>query len=209
MFTLLCPAKLLYNVIHMSNEYLYSPSEPSRLELIDRLEQKAVEELQILDDMRWNCQDSTEHIALKARGEMLQGLANSVLLMAKYENTDTHINLENVLQQFIKDTCTDSLTGQQLYDDGTVADFSMGAAEGLDHLLLLLAPEDIAKSGFGNVYFLPWRVDLLQKITDVTFFDNGTAAASLPTRIPNVEISYYYSPDSNLPQRTIYFRNED
>lgn len=186
----------------MSSEYFSFPNES----LIGRMQQAVEEEVQTLDAMYWDCHDPSEHATLKARSELFHELAEAVLMMARYENPDAYINLEDRVEQFIKNTCTHPDTGELLYDDESVTHLTHGAEEGIDRLLLLLAPPE---DNHGDVRFIRWRRDLMERKINTTRYCDGSADVSLSTALPGVEIEFYYDPNNDIPQRTIYFRSDE
>ena len=44
---------------------------------------------------------------------------------------------------------------------------------------------------------------------DATIMDNGAISKSVKTDLPGIEVNYYYPRGVDLPQRTIYYRDED
>lgn len=160
-----------------------------------------------LEEKYWQCRDHLEHVELKTRLEQAVKLGQSVYLMAKYANIEELINLDDKTQRLVKNTLVEPMSDYPIYDEEIDQAFERGISKGTDDILSILAPDE----DFKDAYFLRWRLDLLRlKVgDDLRILDSGYASLSMPTTLPNIEIDYFYSPSSDLPQRAIYYKNQD
>lgn len=199
----------------MSSERAPEPNRAFSEGLSFELRQSMVEDFELeidrrllaLEDWFLECEDHTEHIALKARAEQLFELRSPVMMMSKYELHGESLSLDDAAERAFMYNSVDWSTGEPV-EQSTEDALKKGIMEGTNDLLEMLVPDHIKAAGFKEVYFLPWRFDFFYKKHQALPASDGTLSWNLPTKLPNIAINYHYTPDSNTPRRTIFYNGE-
>ena len=82
----------------------------------------------------------------------------------------------------------------------------LGTPAGTRSFLTVLAPSEITDETHRELYFAPWNRHVAERLWEDTFIEraDGSAWVSLPTRLPDVHLSYIYLPGQKEPIRELY-----
>ncbi len=154
-----------------------------------------------------NYEETEEAIRLVARRAQLRTMSELLFGMAANDERETSLDLDN----------TQLLTGRSFMKPGYFEmrkDYEEDAArageiEGTNDLLGLLVPEYIPDAQHPELYFTPWKKNILRKRHFIQDNPDGSGTAILPTRLPNVNVTLYYPVYADFPLRILSLANSN
>lgn len=185
---------------HLSpNDHTYDEENYERLLPLYTLQSRVIEEMNRFGPCDIDI-ETIEDITTVTRAAHFETVASFVIEAAKGQVIHKKPFLLIDDARFRAYELMMSMDLQELYDENTVAvkeAIAKGMREGADHFLRLLVPEAISEANpdFKDVYFLPWRKDLLGKIKPrykTEESENQKHEVYLPTNLPDICVVHVY-----------------
>lgn len=150
-----------------------------------------------------------EWLASKTRGHQLYLISKLTLEMARHNDHSVAIDVED--PQLLEGVEMPAPGFYEAYTTEAQAAINQGEKAGTNDFLEILAPDNIIDLDARRTHFSPWTRGAARKWAKrqgytVDLYPNDSMQLSLPTKIPNVEILYFYPPETNIPKRTIQLK---
>jgi hypothetical protein len=145
--------------------------------------------------------ETEQAIICSSRKAQLGTLSRYVFDLSEHEDSNEVIDLDypNLLtgRSFVK-------PGYFPFRQDHVEDcIRLGEQQGTEDFLSLIVPDYLSRLEAPELYFAPWKKELLRRRMYIHDNSDGSAVVTLPTRLPNIDVHYYYQAHHSFPKRVI------
>lgn len=195
----------------MPNEYFPGPNNPvfyngtperERDRIIRTVTEEVTDRVNELRNSRYSYPQNLkemEDVIISGTGEMqLMALALFVFEISSNEDETSFIDLEYT------NTVPITIPSEfSVYSEELQMAAKKGEIQGTNDFLKILVPSDITDPTSREIYYSPWRKDLLRRKGILHDNADKSALAVLKTVLPNIGVLYHYPPFHDFPERTI------